>query len=200
MAGDPATHADLVVKSGQIVVIQPTQGSQTYYQGGNITVESGGTLIVRNTTLSFVQYVPDYGTLEQRLSHLYQFVDNGTVNLYNSAVTTDVLVLNAYAKLNLTVTAELNAWNTTFAFPGWFNIQGSKAVVTLNASTITWNLAVCSRSSNRSRFTETGCGPRPSMSAVGPTSICSAARSRTSTPTTRSPSASLDRPALQLRH
>jgi RNA polymerase subunit RPABC4/transcription elongation factor Spt4 len=138
-AATPLTHGDLVVGPGQTYTIQPTLGGHTYYQGGNITVEHGGTLNVENVTLSFVQYVGDVGTAQQRLSHLYQFDDNGTVSFFNSTLTTDVQVINAYAKLNLTVTGVLNAWDSTFAFPGWFYIDGSAAVVTLNQSVVTWN-------------------------------------------------------------
>lgn len=138
----PATHGDLVVGSGQTFVIQPPLGSPTYYQGGNITVQSGGTLIVENVTLSFVQFVSDTGTPMQRLSHLYQFVDAGTVNFYHSTLTTDVHVINAYAKLDLTVTGHLTAWDSALAFPGWINVQGATAALTLNASAITGNPGV----------------------------------------------------------
>ena len=138
-AEDPATHGDLVVTSGQTFVIQPTLSGPVYYQGGNITVESGGTLIVRNVTLSFVSYVSDIGNAEQRLSHIFHFDDNGTVHFYNATLTTDVLVLNAYAKLNFTVTGLLTGWNATFAFPGWLRVVGPTAVMTLNESTVIGN-------------------------------------------------------------
>jgi len=138
-ASTPPTHSDLVVGPGQRFVIQPSISGPTYYQGGNITVEHGGTLIVRNVTLSFVQFVSDSGTPQQRLSHIYRFIDNGTVDFYNATLTTYALVINAYAKLNLTVTADLGAWNSTFAFPGWINVAGSQAVMTLNGSKVAPN-------------------------------------------------------------
>ncbi len=141
-AAAPPTHGDLVVASGQTYVIQPNVAGPTYYQGGNITVQAGGTLDVRNVTLSFVQFVGITGTPEQRISHLYSFHDAGTVNFLNANLTTDVLVLNAYAKLNLTVTGTLNAWDSTFAFPGWIYVAGSGAQMTLNRSAITWNANV----------------------------------------------------------
>ena len=81
-AASPFTHGDLLVTPGEQFVIQPTPGTHTYFQGGNITVERGGTLIVRNVTLSFVQFVSSTGTPMQRLSHIFRFIDNGTVNLY----------------------------------------------------------------------------------------------------------------------
>ena len=141
-AQTPPTHGDLVVGPGQTYVIQPTSAGLTYYQGGNITVEAGGTLNVTNVTLSFAQYVSNIGTPMQRLSHIYQFVDEGTVNFYHANLTTDVNVINAYAKLNFSVMGVLNAQASTFAFPGWFYIDGSAAKVTLNESAITGNPAV----------------------------------------------------------
>jgi len=132
----PPTHSDLVVGPGQLFVIQPTISGPTYYQGGNITVEAGGTLIVRNVTLSFVQFVSDSGTPQQRLSHIYRFIDDGAVDFYNATLTTYALVINAYAKLNLTVAGTLAAWDSTFAFPGWINVVGPQAVMTLNASKV----------------------------------------------------------------
>jgi hypothetical protein len=123
-------------------VIRPSAAGSTYYQGGNITVEAGGTLNVTNVTLSFAQYVSVNGTPEQRLSHIYRFVDEGTVNFYHANLTTDVNVINAYAKLNFSVMGVLSARESTFAFPGWFYIDGSAAKVTLNASAITGNAAV----------------------------------------------------------
>jgi RNA polymerase subunit RPABC4/transcription elongation factor Spt4 len=138
----PPTHGDLVVGPGQVYTIQPTLAGHVYYQGGNITVEQGGTLIVRNVTLSFVQFVSDTGTPLQRLSHIYQFRDDGTVAFWNSTLTTDVSILNAYAKLDLTVTANLTAWNSTFAFPGWITASGPTAIVTLNDSLVEGNPSV----------------------------------------------------------
>jgi RNA polymerase subunit RPABC4/transcription elongation factor Spt4 len=141
-AASPFTHGDLLVTPGERFVIQPTPGTHTYFQGGNITVERGGTLIVRNVTLSFVQFVSNTGTPVQRLSHIFRFIDNGTVNLYNSTVTTDVSIINAYAKLNVTVLNDMTAWNSTFAFPGWLNVEGASADLTLNSSRITSNPVV----------------------------------------------------------
>ena len=138
----PPTHGDLVVGAGENYTIQPTSGGFTYFQGGNITIDAGGILFVRNVTLSFVQFVGDTGTAEQRLSHIYHFVDQGSVVLYNATVTTDVGILNPYAKLNLTVTGVLTAVDSSFEFPGWFYVNGSKAVVTLNNSVVTGNPAV----------------------------------------------------------
>lgn len=141
-AAPPLTHGDLIVPSNTTFVLQPPYGSHTYYQGGNITVESGGTLIVNNVTLSFVQFISDSGTAMQRLSHVVHFIDNGTVKFYNSNLTTDVQLINAYAKLNVTVEGSMTAWNSTFAFPGWLDVVGPSADLTLNGSRVTGNPAV----------------------------------------------------------
>ncbi len=136
------THGDLIVKAGETYTIQSSPGNHFYYQGGNITVDAGGTLDVRNVTLSFVSYVADTGTPAQRLLHLYFFNDFGTVNLVNSTLTTNVDILSPYAKLNLTITGNFTARNSDLAFPGWIRASGAAAVLTLNDSSITANPAV----------------------------------------------------------
>jgi RNA polymerase subunit RPABC4/transcription elongation factor Spt4 len=139
----PFTHGDLVVTSGETFVIQPTPGTHMYYQGGNITVDLGGTLIVRNVTLSFVQFIANSGTAMGRLSHIDRFVDMGTVRFFNATLTTDVQIINAWAKLNVTVAnGTMSAWNSTFAFPGWLTVVGPTAQLTLNDSRVTGNPAV----------------------------------------------------------
>jgi RNA polymerase subunit RPABC4/transcription elongation factor Spt4 len=136
------THGDLIVTSGETFVIQPTLGGRTYFQGGNITVLAGGTLIVENVTLSFVQFVANAGTAQSRLSHILHFLDEGTVRTYNSTITTDINVLNAYPKLNLTVTGTFTTWGTTLAFPGWVTVDGVGSDLTLNATTLTNNAGI----------------------------------------------------------
>jgi RNA polymerase subunit RPABC4/transcription elongation factor Spt4 len=138
----PPTHGDLVVASGETYTIQPTGGVPIYYQGGNITVESGGTLNVKNVSLIFVEFVSNTGTPLSRLSHIYTFTDAGTVNVYNSTITTDMSVLNAYAKLNLIVTGAMTLWDSALAFPGWVTVTGSSGDLTLNQSKIEANPAV----------------------------------------------------------
>jgi RNA polymerase subunit RPABC4/transcription elongation factor Spt4 len=135
-------HGNLIVPTGTTFVIQPTAGNHLYYQGGYILVEKGGKLVVLNVTLSFVQYVSDTGTAQTRLSHIYPFYDQGTVNFYNSTLTTDTQVINAYAKLYVNVTGSMTAWNTTFAFPGWVSVYGASADLTLNDSHVTGNPAI----------------------------------------------------------
>ncbi len=74
----------------------------------------------------------------ERLSHVFHFIDEGTVKLYNSSITTDLLQINDYPKLPVTVegTGQLNLWNSSLDFPGWLSVEGATASVTLNGSTI----------------------------------------------------------------
>jgi RNA polymerase subunit RPABC4/transcription elongation factor Spt4 len=141
-AGTPPTYGDLVVPSGQTVTIQAPSAGGTYFQEGNISVEAGGTLIVENTTISFVQYVTDGSTLAAQFSHLYRFLDAGNVEFINAGLTTDVNVLNFSAKLFVSVTGTFSAWNSSFEFPGWIEVTGSGAVATFNDSVIEGNPGV----------------------------------------------------------
>ncbi len=136
------TFGDLVVTSGETYTIGTSSPGGLYFQEGNITVDAGGTLIVQNSTLSFVQFVTDGTTLAQQFSHLYRFVDAGTVRFVNSVLTTDVNVLNFSAKLFLSVSGTLTARNSSFEFPGWLEVTGSGAVATFNDSVIEGNPGV----------------------------------------------------------
>jgi len=142
LAPAAVTHGDLIVTSGHTFVIQPTLGGRTYFQGGNITVLAGGTLIVENVTLSFVQFVANTGTAQSRLSHVMHFLDEGSVRVYNSTLTTDINLLNAYPKLNVTVDGTFTTWASTLAFPGWVTVDGIGAALTLNGTTVTNNPGV----------------------------------------------------------
>ena len=161
----PVTHGDLVVLAGETYVIQPNGAGNVYYQGGNITVDAGGTLIVKDTLLEFVEYVANSGTAMQRLSHIYQFTVAGTVEFTNSTVTTDAQVLNAYAKLYFSVGGTLTSWNSTFAFPGWFDVSGAGAVATLNGSVITDNPQVANLNEPAAIYADTQYAPTISVSA-----------------------------------
>jgi RNA polymerase subunit RPABC4/transcription elongation factor Spt4 len=132
------THGDLVVGAGVVFPLGTLVGHSLYYQGGNITVLSGGTLIVRNVVLSFVQFIGSTGTASIRLSHIYHFTvaSGGIVDIYNSTITTDVLSINAYAKLNITINGTMSAWNSSFQFPGWVTVGGSHSNLTLNDSQV----------------------------------------------------------------
>ncbi|MGH9303931.1 MAG: zinc ribbon domain-containing protein, partial [Acidimicrobiales bacterium] len=106
---------------------------------GNITIAPGGLLIVQNVTLSMVQFVGSSGTLVQRLSNISRILDEGTMRLINSTLTTDTAIANAYIKLNVTVTGALALTQSALEFPGWLSVSGKSAVLFLNESTVTRN-------------------------------------------------------------
>ena len=122
---------------------RPTGGS-TYLQQGNITVQAGGKLIVENVSLEFVEFVSSTGTLGARVSHIYNFTDQGTTELENSTILTDSSILNAYAKLTLNVSdgGVFTATNSSFMFPGWIQVYGAGSTLDLNQSTVRGNPAI----------------------------------------------------------
>ncbi len=141
-----ATNGDLIVPAGSTVTIQtPTPGG-TYYQGGNITVDAGGTLIVENTTISFVQYVTNGASLAVEFSHIYHFSDAGTVEFIDSGIISNTNVQNFSAKIFVGVTGTLEAWDSTFEFPGWIEVSGAGAVATFNDSLINRDPAIAADS------------------------------------------------------
>ncbi|MCI4335730.1 MAG: zinc ribbon domain-containing protein [Thermoplasmata archaeon] len=137
----PLSHGDLVVSAtnSPFLISPATTGSNVYQQGGNITVLAGGTLIVRSITLQFVQFIGATGDALQRSSHLYTFVDQGTVQLVNASLTTDVQILNAYPKLTLNISSggQFALTNSTFDFPGWVSVYGSGSLLNATHSLIT---------------------------------------------------------------
>lgn len=161
------THGDLVVGAGQTFTIQPLLPSTTYFQGGNITVNAGGTLVIKGVTLSFVQFVTPSGTAEARLSHIYHFVDDGTVLVTNSVITTNVVGVNVYPKLSLTVHGNMTLWNSVISFPGWVSVSGAGSSLTLNASKIERNPSVANLSEWSLLRNDSNYAPDISVSAGG---------------------------------
>lgn len=141
-AAHPAaiTHGDLVVgPSNSPYTISPGSSStQTYYQGGNVTVLPGGRLYVIDTDFAFVQYIGATGTIASRLSHIYSFNVGGSVWFESSTLTDNLGVLNAYPKVTLNVTAPgqlyVNASNLGFA--GSISVSGIGAGLWVNGSSI----------------------------------------------------------------
>ena len=142
-------HGDLTVLAGQTIVLSPgTTGSTTYYEAGNISVHSGGTLIVQNLTIDWVQFIGVTGPVLQRLANVFWFSDAGTATLSHSTITTDPNILNAFAKLNVSVTGKLVvADRSAFEFPGWVTVSSGGSLF-LNGSTSTNNPQVGPQSLN----------------------------------------------------
>ncbi len=137
-AGISYGHGDLTVTAGQTVLISPaTTGSSVYYQAGNISVQKGGRLIVRASTIIFVNFISNSGNVAQRLSHLFWFVDAGNTTLIGSNISTDPWVANAYTKLNVTVTGKLVLTaGSALQFPGWVSVTaGGSLFMNQSAST-----------------------------------------------------------------
>ncbi|HYA10677.1 MAG TPA: zinc ribbon domain-containing protein [Thermoplasmata archaeon] len=145
------THGDLVVTAGHTVylpekVVPPSP--TLYYQGGNITVESGGTLIVQNTTLVFVQFVGTGGPGSEaypinRLSHVFKFtIENaGTAIFRNSTLTTATSLINPYPKINVVDNGTLTFWNSKVESAGFLTV-GTGGDLTLNQSSVSPNSGV----------------------------------------------------------
>jgi len=133
-------HGDLIVLAGQTVVLTPgTTGSSVYYEAGNISVHAGGTLIVQNLTIDWVQFIGVTGPVAQRLGNVFWFSDAGAVTLSGSTITTDPNVLNAFVKLNVSVTGKMVVGAaSSFEFPGWVTVSSGGSLF-FNDSTSTSN-------------------------------------------------------------
>ncbi|MCI4350935.1 MAG: zinc ribbon domain-containing protein [Thermoplasmata archaeon] len=138
-----ATRGDLIVgpSNSPLVLTPATVGANTYFQEGNVTVLSGGTLLVRNLTFSMVQFVGSAGNVGQRLAHIYSISIQGKAVFTNSILTTDLNVLNPYPKLNLNVTGggSLTLQSSSFQFPGSVTVTGAGSLLWMNASTLQSN-------------------------------------------------------------
>ncbi|HKV90046.1 MAG TPA: hypothetical protein VJQ43_02485, partial [Thermoplasmata archaeon] len=137
------SHGDLVVGPGNSpYVISPGSAAmQTYYQGGNVTVQPGGKLLILQTDFEFVQYIGATGSLASRLGHIFTFNDQGTVWLQSSVLTADLGVLNAYPKVTLNVTApgQMYVNSSSLAFAGSIGVYGAGAGLWVNGSVISPN-------------------------------------------------------------
>ena len=133
-------HGDLVVTAANspYVISPATSESSVYIQEGNITVQSGGTLVVSNEAVAFLQFISNTGPLPGRVSHIFTFDVQGKAIFDNSTLTTDASLLNAYQKLTVNVSGggALTLQNSTFEFPGWLSVYGAGSRLTANQSTI----------------------------------------------------------------
>jgi RNA polymerase subunit RPABC4/transcription elongation factor Spt4 len=153
-------HGDLIVTSGQTVVLTPsTTGSAIYYEAGNFSVHAGGTLIIKNLTVDWVQFIGVSGNVLQRLSNVFWFSDAGTVVMSNSTVTTDPYVLNAFAKLNVSVTGKMSVVSdSAFEFPGWVTVSAGGSLY-FNDSVSTSNPDVGTQSLSPTVLADEGFSP-----------------------------------------
>ncbi|HEY6238384.1 MAG TPA: zinc ribbon domain-containing protein, partial [Thermoplasmata archaeon] len=161
-------HGNLIVSAANspFIISPATTGSNSYAQAGNITVQVGGTLIVRHETVDFVQFVSNTGTLSERLGHIYSFTVLGAVEFENATVTTNASVINAYTKLTFNVSGggSVSLVNSTFAFPGWLQVYGAGTTLHLDRSSITGNPAVLNAVENQSLLADSVWAPAVSAS------------------------------------
>lgn len=100
-----------------------------HYQDGNVTIQNGGVLNIIDGGLVFTQDT----------DHIYYFMieAGGTLNMYNSILSTELNELYNYPKLDFTVDGgAFNALDSTLIFPGTF-IVANNANVILSGTTIT---------------------------------------------------------------
>lgn len=164
-----AQHGDLVVSAANspYVISPATTGSTTYVQAGNITVLAGGSLLVRDETIDFLQFISDTGPLPGRILHLYHFDVQGSLVLSNSTVTTDTSVINAYPKLTFDVSGggSVTMASSALAFPGTVTVAGVGSSLTLNQSAITRNPLIPGLVENSTLLADTVYGPSIAVSA-----------------------------------
>src|SRR5579871_695786 len=125
-------------------------GSTTVVQG-NVTVQTGGTLELRNITLVQEQFIGETGTLAQRLSHLYTITDQGTMTLVHSSIVSYTAPLNPFPKLALNVSngGQLLLNDSSLAFGGTIDVYGAGTNLTLtNGSSIVPNPAAAGMRTN----------------------------------------------------
>ena len=146
---------DLTVPSGVNLTLGPATGRLTYYEGGNLTVAAGGTLNVRNTTIVFVEFIGNGGSVASQLSHIYHLLDAGTMVLTNSSITTLVTQIDPYPILTVTITGSFQMTNGALAFPGSITINGSSANLWLSHSTVGRNPAASALMGNASSNSST---------------------------------------------
>jgi RNA polymerase subunit RPABC4/transcription elongation factor Spt4 len=176
-AASSTTHGDLNVTAGETVYIPgptPPIVRSTYYQGGNITVFSGGKLVVQNVTLSFVQFVGTTGVPAVRLAHLFRFdvQAGGTVDFVNATLTTDAFLVNPYLKLTVVVDGNMTLYDSNIEAPGFIDV-GSHGNLTLNSSSLAPNPAVSSLDLASSTVGDLDFAPTLNVSAGGTANLFS---------------------------
>ncbi|MCI4324208.1 MAG: hypothetical protein L3K03_09430, partial [Thermoplasmata archaeon] len=144
-------------------VISPSTngGSSQYYQQGNVTVLPGGVLDVENISFDMVQYIGSSGTVSERVANLFNFSVEGIVYFNGSILTTDVNVLDAYAKLTLNISngGSVVANDSQLLFPGWILVSGPASHLYANSTTIGPNPAIPSLSEDATLRADTSFGP-----------------------------------------
>ncbi len=128
-AGTMAGGIDLDVTGTFIInekTVDPITGEKGMYgQDGNITVEAGGTLIVRNATLYFIQDNGDDGIEGTPDDHHYYFdvKTGGKLILENATLKTVDWAVNPYLKLPVFIEGKAVFSDSTVMYPGMFSVD-----------------------------------------------------------------------------
>ncbi len=125
-------NPDMDIGSGQIFIIDentidPITGQRGMYgQDGNITVESGGTLIVRNATLYFIQDNGNDGIEGTADDHHYwlRVESGGKFIMDNATMKTVDWAVNPYVRFNTIINGKAEFMdNSTISYPGNFTVD-----------------------------------------------------------------------------
>ncbi|MEM3396029.1 MAG: CARDB domain-containing protein [Thermoplasmata archaeon] len=115
------------------LTIDPLSGETGKYgMKGNITVQNGGTLIIRNAELYFLQDIFHHYWLSVK--------DGGKIIMENAQLTVSTSQLLPYVLFNISMTNAGDSYinNSKIAFPGYFNVSGSNLTfINSNLSAIT---------------------------------------------------------------
>ncbi|MGI0133287.1 MAG: hypothetical protein ACREDK_09435, partial [Thermoplasmata archaeon] len=166
-----STHGDLIVNAtnSPYILSPATTGAGTYFQQGNITVASGGTLLVQSETIDFIQFIGSTGSAANRLSHIYTLEVQGVLQVDNSTITTNASVLNAYAKLDVNVSAggQATFQQSALLFPGWLSVYGTGSHLAIESSNVSANPGVATVVENSTLQHDDLYGPTISVGGGG---------------------------------
>ncbi|MCX8173472.1 MAG: hypothetical protein N3F63_02520 [Thermoplasmata archaeon] len=115
------------------LTIDPLTGQTGKYgMKGNITVQNGGTLIIRDAELYFLQDLYHHYWLSVR--------NGGKIIMENATLTVGTNQILPYVFFNISMTNAGNSYinNSKIAYPGYFNVSGTNlSIINSNLSAIT---------------------------------------------------------------
>ncbi|MEM4160366.1 MAG: hypothetical protein QW531_00100, partial [Thermoplasmata archaeon] len=116
---------DLVVDT-TVVLDRSTAPSGVLGMDGNITINAGGNLTVRNIEIQFLQDGGLY-PLSQPKKYFLKINSGGTLYLENSTISVSVMMVNPYLKFNLSSDGgKIVMKNSKLAFPGYLYLVNSE--------------------------------------------------------------------------
>ncbi|MEM3493361.1 MAG: CARDB domain-containing protein, partial [Thermoplasmata archaeon] len=125
---------DLVVDT-TVILDRSTAPSGVLGMDGNITINAGGNLTVRNIEIQFLQDGGLY-PVSQPKKYFLKINSGGTLYLENSTISVSVMMINPYLKFNLSSDGgKIVMKNSKLAFPGYLYLVNSELY--MNNSQIT---------------------------------------------------------------